>query len=166
MVDARIGIARQAGGMEKRTDLEDIGTCGIAEGITVPSGGPGLTVSEVADLVGLTAHTLRWYERIGLLDDVARDSAGHRRYRADDVAWLLLLIRLRATGMPVKEMVRYFELVRAGSGTEVARQELLEQHRDRVRAHIAELRGDLNIIEHKIAGYAALQTASELEQVS
>lgn len=147
-------------GMTDSTDLDGIGTCGISD-VTVPAG-TTLTVGEAAAKVGLTTHTLRWYERIGLLDDVPRDSAGHRRYRAKDLNWLMLLIRLRATGMPVKDMVRYTELVRIGEGTELERQELLEQHRARVLAHIAELRADLAVIEMKINGYARSLDTREL----
>lgn len=141
-------------------DLDGIGTCGISD-VTLADGAR-LTVSEAAAKVGLTAHTLRWYERIGLLDDVPRDSAGHRRYRARDLNWLMLLIRLRATGMPVKEMLRYTELVRIGDGTEPDRQELLEQHRARVMAHIVDLRADLAVIEMKINGYARTRATREL----
>lgn len=141
-------------------DFDGIGTCGIDD-VTLTDGST-LTVSEAAAKVGLTTHTLRWYERIGLLDDVPRDSSGHRRYRAKDLNWVMLLIRLRATGMPVKEMMRYTELVRIGSGTELDRQQLLEQHRTRVLAHIADLRADLAVIEMKINGYARSQGTREL----
>jgi DNA-binding transcriptional MerR regulator len=65
------------------------------------------TITEVAALTGLTADTLRWYERIGLLTEVTRDGGGKRRYTARDLRWLDLLVKLRATGMPVTEMVRH-----------------------------------------------------------
>jgi DNA-binding transcriptional MerR regulator len=110
-------------------------------------------VSEVAERIGLSTHTLRWYERIGLLDHVGRDDSGHRRYTTTDVEWLLLLIRLRATGMPVRQMHRYAELVRAGQHTEDERGLLLVAHRARVAAHIEEIQGHLAVIDHKVNGY-------------
>jgi len=135
-------------------DLDGIGTCAIGEDLAATSIVRPLSVSEVAERIGLSTHTLRWYERIGLLDDVERDSSGHRRYTAADVEWLLLLIRLRATGMPVKDMHRYAELVRAGEHTETDRRVLLEAHRDRVAAHIAMLQRDLGVIDHKVNAYS------------
>jgi DNA-binding transcriptional MerR regulator len=112
-----------------------------------------LTVGQVATLSGLSPHTLRWYERLGLLESVARDRSGHRRYTQDDLRWLMLLMRLRATGMPVSEMLRYAELVRADASTQLERVQLLEAHRDRVLSHIADLRRDLDVINRKIAAY-------------
>jgi DNA-binding transcriptional MerR regulator len=135
--------------------LDGIGTCGIGEQVSAMTFDRPLTVSEAAERVGLTVHTLRWYERIGLLEEVGRDAAGHRQYQVSDIEWLLLLIRLRATGMPVREMIRYAELVRAGDRTERARRELMEEHRDRVLAQISQLRGDLAVVDHKIAAYRA-----------
>lgn len=126
-------------------------TCGVDE-ITPDVDGP-LTVGQVAKLTGLTTHTLRWYEQVGLLKSVARDAAGHRQYTRTDLRWLVLLMRLRATGMPVSEMLRYAELVRADVPTESQRAELLEAHRDRVLSHIADLHRDLDVINRKIAGY-------------
>ena len=82
-------------------DLDGIGTCAIGEDLAATPITHPLTVSEVAERIGLSTHTLRWYERIGLLDHVGRDASGYLRYTACDVEWLLLLIRLRATGMPV-----------------------------------------------------------------
>lgn len=134
-------------------DLDGIGTCAIGEELaTIPITHP-LTVSEVAERIGLSTHTLRWYERIGLLDHVRRDTSGYRRYTARDVEWLLLLIRLRATGMPVKEMQRYTELVRAGQHTEGERRKLLQAHRERVATHIEELQRHLAVIDHKVGAY-------------
>lgn len=123
------------GHMRPTKDLDDIGTCGIGEDITAMEITEPLTVSAVAERVGLTTHTLRWYERIGLLDHVGRDSAGHRRYTASDIAWLVMFIRLRATGMSVRDMQRYAELVRAGEHTAGERRELLETHQIG-RAHV------------------------------
>ncbi|HVX45981.1 MAG TPA: MerR family transcriptional regulator [Mycobacteriales bacterium] len=138
----------------------DIGTCGIGEEVAALQIVQPLTVSEAAERLGLSVHTLRWYERIGLLDQVGRDTAGHRRYTSDDIEWLLLLIRLRATGMPVKDMIEYAELVRAGRHTGPQRRQLLEAHRTRVAEHIAALTRDLRTIDYKINAYRANERAA------
>lgn len=135
--------------------LGDIGTCGIGEEVAALHITAPLTVGEVAEHLGLSVHTLRWYERIGLLDEVGRDSAGHRRYTASDIERLLLLIRLRATGMPVKDMIDYAEMVRLGTHTCPQRRELLEAHRERVAQRIAALTRDLRTIDYKINAYRA-----------
>ena len=134
-------------------DLDGIGKCGIAEDVASMELGRPLTVSEVGHLVGLGPHTLRWYEQIGLVTDVPRDLAGRRAYSVEEIEWLLLLVRLRATGMPVKDMARYAQLVREGDSTVATRAELLSEHRDRLVAHIAKLQADLGIIDQKIEGY-------------
>jgi DNA-binding transcriptional MerR regulator len=112
-----------------------------------------LTVGEAAAEVGLSTHTLRWYEREGLVAPVGRDTAGRRRYTEADLAWLTLLTRLRRTGMPVRDMRRYAELARQGSRTTGDRVRLLEQHRERVLARIAQLRRDLEMLDYKIELY-------------
>ena len=113
------------------------------------------TIAEAAAATGLTPHTLRYYERDGLLlDDVERASSGHRRYTERDLAWLHLLTRLRATGMPIRETREYARLVREGDGTEPQRLAMLQAHRDAVRAQLAEVAGHLAAIELKIDVYA------------
>src|SRR5690606_36547637 len=91
-----------------------------------PDGADRYTISEVAALTGLSAHTLRWYERIGLMPHVDRSHTGQRRYTNRDLDWLALVGKLRLTGMPVADMVRYAELVRAGDHTYRERYELLK----------------------------------------
>jgi DNA-binding transcriptional MerR regulator len=71
-----------------------------------------LTISEVAGRTGLTRHTLRYYERDGLMLGVGRAGSGHRRYSERDLGWIELITKLRATGMPIGEVRRYAELVR------------------------------------------------------
>ena len=132
------------------TTPPDTHVCAVDE-ITPDVDGP-LTVGQVAALTGLSAHTLRWYERVGLLR-VGRDASGYRQYTKVDLRRLTLLMRLRATGMPVSEMQRYADLLRSGEPTEAERLELLEAHRDRVLSHIADLYRDLDVINGKIAGY-------------
>ncbi|WP_246855281.1 MerR family transcriptional regulator [Cellulomonas sp. Y8] len=114
-----------------------------------------LTIAEAAAATGLTPHTLRYYERDGLLlDAVERASSGHRRYTERDLGWIHLLTRLRATGMPIREIREYADLVRQGEGTEPQRMALLQAHRDAVRAQLAEVTEHLAAIEMKIDVYA------------
>src|SRR5438034_7291114 len=116
----------------------------------------GLTVGEAAAKVGLSVHTLRWYEQEGLVSPVGRDTAGRRRYREEDLDWLQLLTCLRGTGMPVREMRRYAELARTGPATVAERLRLFEEHRERVLARIADLQRDLDAINIKIDIYRGM----------
>jgi DNA-binding transcriptional MerR regulator len=77
-----------------------------------------MTIGEVAERTGLTRHTLRYYERDGLMLGVDRGGSGHRRYSERDLGWIELITKLRATGMPIREVRRYAELVRAGHGND------------------------------------------------
>jgi len=118
-----------------------------------------LSVGEAAERVGLSPHTLRWYEQEGLVQPVGRDSAGRRRYTQQDVDWLVLLTRLRRTGMPVRDMRRYAELARQGDATIGARRQLFEQHRDRVLSRISALEEDLKVLNFKIDLYGQMEQA-------
>ncbi len=113
-----------------------------------------MKIGELAKRSGLTAHTLRYYERIGLLPYADRDRSSRRDYDASVLTWIAFLGRLKTTGMPIREMLRYAALRERGAGTEAERRELLEQHRARVRAHIDELNACLLVLDTKIGGYA------------
>ena len=112
-----------------------------------------LTISDAARASGVSAHTLRYYERAGLLEPVDRAGSGHRRYAEEDLARIRFLIRLRSTGMPIRRIREYAELMRRGEDTEEARMALLEEHRDAVRSQLAEMEHNLELIEHKIDFY-------------
>ncbi|KTS36229.1 MerR family transcriptional regulator [Methylobacterium indicum] len=113
-----------------------------------------MKIGELAARSGLTAHTLRYYERIGLLPYADRNRSSHRDYDASILTWIGFLTRLKTTGMPIREMVRYAALRNDGPATETERREMLERHRARVRAHVDELQESLLVLDTKIAGYA------------
>jgi DNA-binding transcriptional MerR regulator len=113
-----------------------------------------LTISDAAEATGLSTHTLRYYERAGLmLDPVERAPSSHRRYTEAEIRWVTLLTRLRATGMPIRRIREYAELVRAGNGNEEERLALLEAHRDAVLEQLDAMRRNLEAIEYKIEIY-------------
>lgn len=112
-----------------------------------------LTIQEVAEQTGLSSHTLRYYERIGLIFPVARAGSGHRRYGQGDVEWIGFLKCLRGTGMPVREMVRFAELVSEGDHTIPERIALLKRHHERILCGLAELEHNLAAVEWKINHY-------------
>ena len=112
------------------------------------------SIAETSRLTGLTAHTLRYYERDGLmLGEVGRTASGHRRYTDRDLTWIDLITRLRATGMPIRDVKRYAALVRDGDGNEAERLALLRDHRQRVLAQLAETQEPLGAIDRKIGIY-------------
>ncbi|MFD9899066.1 MerR family transcriptional regulator [Mesorhizobium sp. NPDC059025] len=116
-----------------------------------------MKIGELAKRSGLSAHTIRYYERIGLLPHADRDQSGQRDYDASILTWMEFLDRLKTTGMPIREMLRYAALRERGGDTEAERGALLEQHRERVRAHVAKLQACLLVLDTKIAGYAGMK---------
>ena len=119
----------------------------------------GWSTKQAAEKCGLTQYTLRWYERIGLLDRVERTADGRRRFSDADLDWLILLSRLRATGMPVRDMLTYAELVRSGA-REQERIDLLREHRERVRQAVAEQQDCLKLLDAKIGNYCSRLAAA------
>ena len=114
-------------------------------------GGP-MTIAEVADLLDLSAHTLRYYERAGLVE-VDRDGSGHRSYRPEAVRRLVFLTRMRLSGMAMRDLQHYVELVDAGETTVPERLDMLLEHRDTIRRQLRELTLSLAATEYKIATY-------------
>ncbi|MEV6969899.1 MerR family transcriptional regulator [Hamadaea sp. NPDC051192] len=111
-----------------------------------------MAITEVADLLDISPHTLRYYERAGLVE-VARDANGYRVYDADAVRRLVFLTRMRLSGMPMRDLQHYIELVDAGPDTVPERLDMLLEHRDIIRRRIRELTLSLAATEYKIATY-------------
>ena len=113
-----------------------------------------MKISDLAKRCGLSAHTLRYYERIGLLPYADRDRSGQRDYDASILSWIEFLGRLKTTGMPIRDMLLYAKLADSGKVTFSERREMLEVHRERVRANLADLEACLRVLDGKIASYA------------
>ncbi len=127
--------------------------------------GSALTIAEMARRSGLSAHTLRYYERIGLIPPLARNRSGHRLYGPSDLTWIDFLDRLRRTGMPIRDMKRYAALRARGDSTLALRRELLEEHRQTVAAEIAALTANLKTIEDKIRTYRRMERDGRSKEV-
>lgn len=105
---------------------------------------------------GFSLDTLRYYERIGLLESIGRNAAGQRRFTQEDVGWLGMVRCLRDTGMPIAEMIRFAELTRAGEHTIRERVALLEAHDRRVQAQVDNLLEKQAAIRNKIGYYRSV----------
>ena len=123
-----------------------------------------LTIQEVARVTGLSTYTLRYYERIGLIHPINRKENTRRCYTTDDVGWIDFLLKLRATGMSIKDMQRYAELQRQGEETLPERVEMLKALRVNVEARINELNEHLNLVHYKIEIYTQMIEEKELEK--
>lgn len=114
---------------------------------------PTLMIGHLAERTGRSVHTIRWYERQGLVPGVRRDAGGRRRYSERHVGWLLLMDRLRRTGMSIAEMREYTALVVQGKATLRQRQAMLRAHRERVQRTITEWTEALALLDEKIDFY-------------
>lgn len=124
-----------------------------------------LTIQEISRATGLTPHTLRYYERIGLIHPINREENTRRCYTMDDLGWIEFLLKLRATGMSIKDMQRYAELQRQGDETLPERVEMLMLLRDKVETHIEEMNEHLKLIHYKIDYYSKVVEERELVNV-
>ena len=116
-----------------------------------------LSIDEVARRTGLTAHTLRYYERIGLIAPVGRAEGGQRRYAAADLAWIDFLLRLRTTRMPISRMKAFATLRAAGDNTVPDRRRMLETHLQDVLAEMDAMRLSVQALEEKIGYYGEVE---------
>ncbi len=111
----------------------------------------------MAKTTGLTEYTLRYYERIGLVKFIARKDNGHRQYSSNDLQWIEFLMRLRATGMPIRDMQRFAELRYQGDKTVAKRKAMLIVHLEKVQQHINEWMKYKRVLIQKIEYYSNLK---------
>ncbi len=115
-----------------------------------------LTIQEAAEATGLSAHTLRYYERIGLIHPIDREENTRRLYTTDDLGWINFLMKMRATGMSIRDMQRYAQLQRMGDETLPERVEMLKALREQVEERIGELNENMRLVCYKIELYSGM----------
>ncbi len=112
-----------------------------------------MSISEISQTTGLSQDTLRWYEREGMFPHITRGGDRRRQYNETDLSRIMLLVKLRRTGMSVHDMQRFVQLLAGGSETHQERMTLLLEHRIKVLAQLQQVRSDLEMVDHKIAYY-------------
>jgi DNA-binding transcriptional MerR regulator len=121
-----------------------------------------VSIGEASRQSGLTVDTLRYYDREGLLGDLPRDAGGRRLFDAGMLGLLDVLVALRRTGMPIEQVREFSAHVRSGvDATRAARLALLREHQTRVKADLAQLRADLDLIDWKIVAYQAAEDGQD-----
>lgn len=112
-----------------------------------------MTIAEVSRKYGLSQDTLRYYERIGLIPEVHRNSSGFRDYTEQDCSRVEFVRCMRSAGLPIESLIEYMKLYMAGDDTMAARKEILIEERNNLAGRIAELQSTLDRLDHKIANY-------------
>ncbi len=125
-----------------------------------------LSIEDVAKRTGLTAYTLRYYERIGLIAPVGRAAGGQRRYAASDMAWIEFLLRLRTTHMPIGMMQAFAKLRGAGDSTVPDRRQMLEEHLTDVLSEIEAMRQSVAALQAKIEYYRSFEQSLASDSIS
>ena len=121
-----------------------------------------MKIGDVSAKTGLSIDTLRYYEKIGLIDPPLR-SGGSRVYDDAILGWIGFLQALKSTGMPLSLMADYARLRREGTATATPRRLMLERQRETVRARIAELEDCLQLLDHKILNYEQIEAGHAAE---
>lgn len=117
---------------------------------------------EITSETGLTVDTLRYYEKDGILEDIKRHSNGHRIYSSNDLEWLKFIMCLRSTGMPLKKIKQYKDLMNKGEQTASERKALLVEQKERILKEIEILQEALPRIDYKIEYYQSIEEGLDL----
>lgn len=120
-----------------------------------------LSISDVSEATGLSQDTLRWYEREGMFPRIARGGDRRRKYTEGDIGLIMLLVKLRRTGMSVHDMQRFVTLLAGAEETHQDRMTLLLEHRIKVLSQLDQVQADLAALDHKIAYYEASLSTEE-----
>jgi DNA-binding transcriptional MerR regulator len=119
---------------------------------------------QVAEKTGLSVHTLRYYEQIGLIDGIERDKKGYRLYSEADITWFQALRYFRAMRMPIGEIQQFIALQNREVSTITTRREFIESYRSKVIDQIKELEMTLEKVDHKIDFFKRLEATNQLQQ--
>jgi len=122
-----------------------------------------MRIGDLAEKSGLSTDTLRYYEKIGLIPRPLRDAGGRRVYDRTILRWIEFLDRLKATGMGIKDRLRYAELRTLGSASLTERREMLEAHRKKVAADIARLTETLDVLDDKVDLYRRMEAGETVD---
>ena len=112
-----------------------------------------MTIKEVCEKYGITADTLRYYEKVGVIPTVGRNKGGKRDYSEQDIAWVENAICMRSAGLPVEMLIEYVRLFQEGDGTFQARRDLLSGAREKILAQINKYQATLDKLNYKISRY-------------
>ena len=112
-----------------------------------------MTIKEVCEKYGITADTLRYYERVGVIPTVGRTKGGKRDYSEQDIAWVENAICMRNAGLPVEMLIEYVRLFQEGDGTFQARRDLLAEAREEILGHLSKYQATLDKLNYKISRY-------------
>ena len=115
-----------------------------------------MTIKEASQLTGVSADTLRYYERIGLIPAVTRSESGIRNYDETSIGWVNFIKCLRSAGLPIEALIEYVSLYKEGSKTEASRKAILIEQRDILQERMNDLQGTLDKLNFKIDNYELL----------
>jgi len=124
-----------------------------------------MKIAEVSEKYGLSADTLRYYERVGLIPPVNRNEGGIRDYDELDLRRVDFIKCMRGAGLPVEVLIEYVALVQQGDQTIEARKEILKEQRALVAARLAEMQKTLDLLDHKIEVYEKAVLKKEKEMI-
>jgi DNA-binding transcriptional MerR regulator len=125
-----------------------------------------ISIQAISNLTDITVHTLRYYEKTGLIHAIARGLNGRRQYSANDLAWIRFLVRLRTTGMTIRQMQQIADLRRQGSATTKERRILLEAHENKLAEQIERLQEHYEVINEKIEIYRQWELENQQQEVA
>ena len=120
-----------------------------------------MTIAEVSKKYGLSADTLRYYERIGLIPPVPRTKGGVRDYGEESCGWIELMKCMRAAGVQIEALIEYVKLFRQGDSTMADRKAILVEQRDQLLSRMAEMQASLDLLNSKIDGYEQKMVSAE-----
>ena len=112
-----------------------------------------MTIKEVSEKYDISADTLRYYERIGMIPEVTRNANGIRNYQESDLGWVELAICMRSAGLPVEALIEYVKLFQKGDSTFAARLQLLQEQREKLEEQKAQLQAAMDKLDYKISRY-------------
>lgn len=122
-----------------------------------------MNIKKASEETGVSADTIRYYERIGLIPPVKRSSGGIREFDEEDLRWIVFSRQMRNAGLSIEALIDYLTLFRAGEKTAPARVELLREQRENLATRIETMQEALDRLDYKITNYDTHMAQSEGE---